>query len=81
MSERASLAAEALSETVSILILKPSRSCGSCLPSAEGSVGVLGDLLVGLLADTGGGTLDGLGDVVESLLGGLHCEVVGGFGG
>ena len=57
------------------------KLCGSCLPSADGGVGVLGDLLVGLLADTGGGTLDALGDVVESLLSGLHCIVVGGFGG
>lgn len=44
------------------------------LPGADGSIAVLGNLLVGLLADTSSGALDGLSDVVESLLGGLHCE-------
>lgn len=48
------------------------------LPSANGSIAVLGNLLVGLLADTRCGALDGLSDVVESLLGGLHCEGSGG---
>lgn len=35
---------------------------------ADGGVGVLGDLLVGLLGSGGGGTLDGLGDVVSGVL-------------
>jgi hypothetical protein len=34
----------------------------------EGSVGVLGDILVGLLAGCGTAALDGLGDVVRSVL-------------
>lgn len=44
------------------------------LPGADGSVAVLGDLLVGLLAGTRGGLLDRLRDVVDGLLGGLHCD-------
>ena len=44
------------------------------IPSADGGVAVLGNLLVGLLAGTGEGTLDGLRDVVDGLLSGLHCE-------
>lgn len=43
-------------------------------PSANAGVAILGDLLVGLLAGTGNGTLDGLRDVVDGLLSGLHCE-------
>lgn len=49
--------------------------------SADGSIAVLSNLLVGLLADTRSGALDGLSDVVESLLGGLHCEGSGGCSG
>jgi hypothetical protein len=37
---------------------------------AQACVGVLGDLLVGLVGCLGAGTLDGLGDVVDSVLGG-----------
>jgi len=45
-------------------------------PSADAGVAVLGNLLVGLLGSTRGGALDGLRDVVDGLLGGLHCEVL-----
>lgn len=43
-------------------------------PSAEGSVAVLSNLLVGLLGGTGSGLLDLLGDEVGALLDGIHCE-------
>lgn len=56
---------------------EPECDARLCLPSANGDVAILGNLLVGLLRSTGGGTLDGLRDVVESLLGGLHCEDLG----
>lgn len=46
------------------------------LPSADRGVAVLGDLLVGLLGSTRGSALNGLSDVVNSLLSGLHYEVV-----
>lgn len=48
------------------------------LPSANAGVAVLGNLLVGLVAGTGDGTLDGLRDVVGGLLDGLHCELSSG---
>ena len=35
---------------------------------SDGSVGVLGDLLVGLLGSLSSESLDGLGDVVDGLL-------------
>lgn len=44
------------------------------IPSADGSIRVLGDLLVGLLGGTAGGLLGSLGDVVGTLLDRLHCE-------
>lgn len=44
------------------------------LPSADVGVAVLGNLLVGLLAGTGGGLLDLLGDVVGTLLDGIHFD-------
>lgn len=44
------------------------------LPSAEGSVAVLGDLLVGLLGNTRSGLLDLVGDEVTGLLERIHCE-------
>lgn len=47
------------------------------LPSAGTGVAVLGNLLVGLVAGAGDGTLDGLRDVVGGLLDGLHCECGG----
>lgn len=56
---------------------KESRNICSGLPSANVDVAVLGNLLVGLLADTRGSALDGLSDVVDGLLNGLHCERVG----
>lgn len=40
---------------------------GGCA-GAQASITVLGDLLVGLLGGGGSGTLDGLGDVVGSVL-------------
>lgn len=46
------------------------------LPSANGGIVVLGDLLVGLLAGTGGSALNGLRDVVGGLLEGIHFEEV-----
>lgn len=42
--------------------------------SGNVDVAVLGNLLVGLLADTRGSALDGLSDVVDGLLDSLHCE-------
>lgn len=47
---------------------------GRCLPSGDIDITVLRNLLVGLLAGTGGDRLDGLSNVVDGLLGGLHCE-------
>ena len=44
------------------------------IPGGEGSVGVLGDLLVGLLGGGGDALLDSLADVVGGVLDGLHCE-------
>ena len=49
------------------------RECRAGLPSADGGVGVLGNLLVGVLAGSVGSALDGLGDVVRALLEGVHC--------
>jgi hypothetical protein len=46
------------------------------LPSANGGVAVLGNLLVDLLGAGGCGTLDGLRDVVGGLLDGLHFDLV-----
>lgn len=43
------------------------------VPGANADIAVLGNLLVGLLGGTRGGALDGLGDVVDGLLSGLHC--------
>ena len=43
-------------------------------PSADGGVGVLGDLLVGLLGGALSGLLDRLGDVVGALLDGVHYD-------
>jgi hypothetical protein len=40
--------------------------CGSGA-GAQGSIAVLGDLLVGLLAGSGTSSLDGLGDVVNGV--------------
>ncbi len=51
------------------------------IPSRERRVGVLGDLLVGLLGGGRAGLLDSFGDVVGGVLDGLHYErVVGRFG-
>lgn len=47
---------------------------GEILPSGDGVVAVLGDLLVGLLGGLGGGALDGVGDVVGGLLSGVHDD-------
>lgn len=47
---------------------------GEALPSGDGVVAVLGDILVGLLGGVGGGALDGLGDVVGGLLSGVHDD-------
>lgn len=44
------------------------------LPGANVGVAVLGDLLVGLLAGSGRGALNGLRDVVGGVLDGLHCR-------
>lgn len=43
------------------------------IPSADGGIVVLGNLLVGLLGGTAGSLLDSLGDVVDTLLEGIHC--------
>ena len=48
-------------------------------PSAERGVGVLGDLLVGLLGGALSGLLDRLGDVVGALLDGIHGDCGWGF--
>ena len=45
------------------------------IPSADASVGVLGNLLVGLLGGGGSGLLNLLRDVVGTLLDGIHCDV------
>lgn len=45
-----------------------------CLPSAETSVVVLGNVLVGLLGSLVGGALDLVGDVVTGLLDGIHDD-------
>ena len=55
-------------------------SCVTNLPGTDGSVAVLGNLLVGLLGDTRHGTLNGLRGVVGGLLEGLHCELIDMFG-
>lgn len=47
---------------------------GAILPSGDGVVAVLGDVLVGLLGDTGGSALDGLLDVLGGLLSSVHCD-------
>lgn len=52
------------------------RNICSDLPSANAGIVVLGNLLVGLLASTSDSALDGLSNVVDSLLGGLHFEVL-----
>jgi hypothetical protein len=44
------------------------------LPAAQTDIGVLGDLLVDLLAGSGSVALDGLADVLHGLSGGLHCD-------
>lgn len=51
------------------------------IPSADGGIAVLGNLLVGLLGGSAGGLLDSLGDVVGTLLEGIHCQrsLVGNF--
>lgn len=49
-----------------------SSKIGMCLPGANVGVGVLGDVLVGLLGGLGSAALDGLGDVVCGVLDGLH---------
>jgi hypothetical protein len=46
------------------------------LPSSNVGVVVLGNLLVGLLGGLGGGALDGLSDVVGSVLDGVHCGLL-----
>jgi hypothetical protein len=46
-------------------------------PSADGGIRVLGDLLVGLLGGTRGGFLGLLGNVVGTLLDGIHCDGCG----
>lgn len=73
----ASLAAERLEGNALVACLPDTVTCGRIhdLPSANVGVAVLGDLLVGLLAGTGDGTLNSLRDVVGGLLDGLHCEV------
>lgn len=53
-----------------------SRNICFDLPRANADIVVLGNLLVSLLASTRDSALNGLRDVVESLLGGLHCEVL-----
>lgn len=45
-----------------------------CLPGTDTGVAVLGNLLVGLLAGTGSGLLDLLGNVVGTLLDGIHYD-------
>lgn len=50
------------------------RNDGEALPSGDGVVAVLGDVLVGLLGGLGGGALDGLSDVVGGLLSGIHVD-------
>lgn len=44
------------------------------IPSADGGIAVLGNLLVGLLGGSAGSLLDSLGDVVGTLLEGIHCQ-------
>jgi hypothetical protein len=43
------------------------------IPSVQAGVAILSNLLVGLLAGARDSTLDSLSDVVDSLLGRLHC--------
>ena len=47
-----------------LIDLVPEGVLGRCGTSTKGSVGVFGDLLVCLVGGLGGGTLDGLRDVV-----------------
>lgn len=47
------------------------------VPSADGGVAVLGNLLVGLLGSAVGGGLDGVRDVVGGLLDGVHVDGLG----
>lgn len=44
------------------------------IPSTNVDVVVLSNLLVGVLGDSRGSALDGLRDVVDGLLSGLHCD-------
>lgn len=47
------------------------------VPSADGGVAVLGNLLVGLLGSAVGGGLDGVRDIVGGLLDGIHVDGLG----
>lgn len=58
---------------LSAIMLNGSREKG-CLPVGDTDVGVLGDLLVGLLGSTVGGALDLVGDEVTGVLDGIHVD-------
>ena len=53
------------------------RRSGISLPSADGGVAVLGNLLVGLLGCTVDGLLNLVADEVGTLLDRLHCDEFG----
>ena len=44
------------------------------IPSTDGGIAVLGHLFVGFLGSAAGGLLDGLGNVVGTLLDRFHCD-------
>lgn len=64
---------------VGLLVLLVTESVdGSVGTGAQLGVGVLGDVLVGLLGSGGTGALDGLGDVVGGVLEGCQGYALGG---
>ena len=58
---------------VRIIVIEKRRE-KEVLPSADGGVAVLGDVLVGFLGGSRGSLLDLLADVVGTLLDGIHCN-------
>lgn len=70
----------ALGVVLALVHLVAQGILGSGGTSANGGIGVLGDLLVGLLLSAAGGLLDLLGNVVGALLDGIHCVDLVWFG-
>ena len=61
-------------EIVRTIVIDKRRGKKEVLPSADGGVAVLGDVLVGFLGGSRGSLLDLLADVVGTLLDGIHCD-------